>query len=657
MAGIDEIIQGVLPGELIRIVGYDFYNGTSIAEFAQRNGITELDDIDIVYTHPTKGYTRPFSPNLTQRFDGQQLKVSSVGEIRSSSLSLPDYFFDQASGLTYFQDEADETTPDDGYTVVSTTGVRYKPKENYVTPEVFGALGDGIHDDTAAFSKMLSYNNVWPVFPRGKTYRLTSELIVENKTLDLNGCTLEFHTVGATRGLWMKSNSTLKNGVVINNVTGGASSGEFGAGVLVGKYTFTEEVKNVLIENVSISSTRAGGIALSIVGNIHEVEVKNCVFPDSTVNAYAITVHWGMLTSTPSEGTFHPHNIRLSGLHLGNFSNNGSDAGVVAISGSYNVELNNIFIAGSNKRAVYAFAGDYGFDYASAEVKKCAHAGLVVRNLVALNTAVYGIDINGNGNLGTSGVWSMPILFENVTICGTGAANSRGFNVGAVRDARLVNCKAIGLFAGFVEAGVSERVILQDCIAQDCTNYGYWIQGVAGSEGKNWLLESCKALDCNTSSTASRGAFHIDNQHNITLSNCYVDSALSTWGVRIGTNVTGASLYNNYVQAAASVAYSLGSAGVYTTMSNFEANKWEAGIATGVGGMAPLIVETRPNNTRRLRGTAAPASGSWLVGDEVENTTKTELGAAASKYVISRWVCSVAGTPGTWLQERSFTGN
>ena len=55
--------------------------------------------------------------------------------------------------------------------------------------------------------------------------------------------------------------------------------------------------------------------------------------------------------------------------------------------------------------------------------------------------------------------------------------------------------------------------------------------------------------------------------------------------------------------------------------------------------------------------TAAPTTGTWMQGDYVTNSAPTELGTALSKYVILGWVCVAAGTPGTWVQSRSLTGN
>jgi hypothetical protein len=55
--------------------------------------------------------------------------------------------------------------------------------------------------------------------------------------------------------------------------------------------------------------------------------------------------------------------------------------------------------------------------------------------------------------------------------------------------------------------------------------------------------------------------------------------------------------------------------------------------------------------------TAAPTAGIYAVGDFIRNSAPAEAGAVASKYVVLGWVCTVAGTPGTWLQCRVLTGN
>lgn len=55
--------------------------------------------------------------------------------------------------------------------------------------------------------------------------------------------------------------------------------------------------------------------------------------------------------------------------------------------------------------------------------------------------------------------------------------------------------------------------------------------------------------------------------------------------------------------------------------------------------------------------TSAPSTGTYAKGDFIRNSAPAEAGTALSKYVVIGWVCSVSGTPGTWLQCRFLTGN
>ena len=58
--------------------------------------------------------------------------------------------------------------------------------------------------------------------------------------------------------------------------------------------------------------------------------------------------------------------------------------------------------------------------------------------------------------------------------------------------------------------------------------------------------------------------------------------------------------------------------------------------------------------------TSPPSVGSvtlYAQGDFIRNAAPTEAGSAGSKYVVIGWICSVGGTPGTWLQCRCLTGN
>jgi len=50
-------------------------------------------------------------------------------------------------------------------------------------------------------------------------------------------------------------------------------------------------------------------------------------------------------------------------------------------------------------------------------------------------------------------------------------------------------------------------------------------------------------------------------------------------------------------------------------------------------------------------------SGQNAQGDFILNATPAELGTAGGKYILHGWRCTAAGTPGTWVQVRTLTGN
>jgi len=82
--------------------------------------------------------------------------------------------------------------------------------------------------------------------------------------------------------------------------------------------------------------------------------------------------------------------------------------------------------------------------------------------------------------------------------------------------------------------------------------------------------------------------------------------------------------------------------------------------------LTDLFVATNTQVNRLAEGTvsavhnaatAAPTAGTFAVGDFIRNSAPAEAGVALSKYVVLGWVCTVAGTPGTFLQCRALTGN
>ena len=68
-----------------------------------------------------------------------------------------------------------------------------------------------------------------------------------------------------------------------------------------------------------------------------------------------------------------------------------------------------------------------------------------------------------------------------------------------------------------------------------------------------------------------------------------------------------------------------------------------------------LALELRRIQENRLAAwttmTAAPTAGKWAQGDIVRNSNPTNV-SATPDYVIYGWLCTVAGSPGTWVELR-----
>lgn len=83
-----------------------------------------------------------------------------------------------------------------------------------------------------------------------------------------------------------------------------------------------------------------------------------------------------------------------------------------------------------------------------------------------------------------------------------------------------------------------------------------------------------------------------------------------------------------------------------------ETSRWYNQIATQVNALSEGKIAAKYTASASI-----PTTGTWAKGDQVTNSSPSELGTAGSKYVIDKWICTASGTPGTWLACRNLTGN
>jgi hypothetical protein len=88
------------------------------------------------------------------------------------------------------------------------------------------------------------------------------------------------------------------------------------------------------------------------------------------------------------------------------------------------------------------------------------------------------------------------------------------------------------------------------------------------------------------------------------------------------------------------------------TQEDAESTRWQKQVAYQVNAISEGRIAGFYSAT-----TSVPTSGTYAQGDFVRNSTPSEAGTAGSKYVVFGWLCTVSGTPGTWVPCRFLTGN
>jgi hypothetical protein len=214
----------------------------------------------------------------------------------------------------------------------------------------------------------------------------------------------------------------------------------------------------------------------------------------------------------------------------------------------------------------------------------------------------------------------------------------------------------------------------------DCSFQGYYrnvfTSGVSGTVPKNVSVSNCNFFSSGTSHV------YLDDTRDVVVSGCYfakgnalvsssgadINIRAATTGAIISNNVFNPSfdtksIYNIYILGTASgaivsnndfYAHNTDTATFPTASSvylNASGKTGEADYLITSNFFGPLVVnQVLPVTSRRSTtigsnrvgyASAAPTGGIWRQGDVVFNTGATSAGYAG-------WICTVAGSPGTW---------
>jgi len=473
-------------------------------------------------------------------------------------------------------------------------------KVPFVTPEMFGAVGDSLTDDTNAI-KAARNASLHVIFT--KKYLVTDTInMMERQVFTGTGSiNLKFATA-KLGGINANSFCTVE-GLTINQISTAPSivSGQDNVCILIGKYVFqTKKPKHVSIKNCVLNMySIAPSNTISVIGS-NNVEIQNCSLKNYSTAIAGLSIHWSMNTSTPSEGTIHPYNVSVKNCSFTDYgkTNNTITSGVIWIAAASNVLLENIKIIGAGSSAIYLFAGDYGYYYASDEAKKTQFRNISLKNIEATLLPKTGINIVGAAVLAPGiPVYDMDININSVFMKNDSSVNtSNGITLANVSGVNVSNTTIDSFYTGIYFQTNTKNSSVQHTKINNSGKTGIYINGTI--EPEDIKVQNCVITNTGSLSLTAGAGIEIGNAFRplITSTIFGLESGtdLTTFGIKIAPNTrtVGAILENNYIRnlKVGGVGYSVGNSSDTGLVYKMEGNRVNTGI-TFRGGSTAITID------------------------------------------------------------------
>lgn len=443
----------------------------------------------------------------------------------------------------------------------------------WVTPEMFGAAGDGVTDDTTAVQTALDNGNVI----LNGSYLISSDLDLKNKILGYNG------TIILSSCQIIYSDSCDIEGVTIVSVGNVNTCVRFDSA----SYCNSLNIKDCLIRNsnsTDISRQNNGIRARGKNVNIENVDLTGFVsgiiyepyqnVENGTINIDNITGH-NMQTLIDFEGWSNNiiespviRNISLiNNVTQKNSITTESGSDAVLVNYCNNIIIENVVAINPRERAVYANHVKDGlitdiYCYGSQVIKVCGTADYYAERITVNN--ITGEEIGDNGYLFTT-YYSKDITVTNANEHTTSDLNN-------VQMLRIQNsCENI-IIDGFVLDGATRgsvameksdpnaaltNIIIRNGVIKNCNqriqNNAFMLSD-SSTQNITWitgLLIENVSLNPNSVLTGYTNAFiNLENVTNVTLKDNLirgvVASSLLTLGIIKGNNVTNMKLIGTF---------------------------------------------------------------------------------------------------------------
>lgn len=451
----------------------------------------------------------------------------------------------------------------------------------FVTPEMFGAKGDGTTDDSGAINNAFSFDkNI--IFAKKKTYLISANInSVSNINVDFNNSTILFDTSFAS---WRING--IGHACYIN--------GNFEAVTTVTNHKAIDITGSdfITVENMNIINFGGDGV---YINDSDHININNCIASDNQINFFAFESTNIIFEKCVSNGGTFKYNCQLKSCTDSAFIdcivNNGTENSIFINTQSTSENPNPVISA--RNRVINCAINNHGdgwtpggggvFSALFIQGEDCAVDGLTVNG-----TYYDGLRCNAN-RLNISNV-----VINNVYTTNQAGMRIYGSNI-AINNVNIFNSVGYGMRI------YADHLAMTNVIARNITQIAIDLQG---------------------------DFYSLTNVH------CIADTILYNRGINISASTTTANINAEfYKDSNLGTTYDFG--GTIAASINFNSASVEKSSIRGNIITNPFTIE---NGKVHLKQPDAPTSLNWLVGDTTEYTDPITKGYLKSIFNGSAWV-------------------